>query len=700
MSAAEFCMTCGAKGVVGQRFCTACGAAIQDPADSRVGTTLGQYRVERVIARGGMGVVYQAYDSRLERNVALKLLREDFASDPDFRERFLRESRAAAGLDHQNILPVFDAGEADGVLYIATRLVTGVDLRHHLAQEGTLTLDRAVSIVGQVGWALDFAHSRGLVHRDVKPANILLVAGEHGEDDHAYLIDFGITKRAESDIGLTATGHFVGTPEYVAPEQIDSRPLDGRADQYALACVLFHCLTGRSPFAGDTTVDILHAHMHTEPPRASDGRAGLPPSVDAAITRALSKNPARRFQTCRAFVAAARAGTGLVTPVSTPAPTVHTAGPPALPAPAAPAGDGSGGGRRASRTALVAGLLVALAGAGVGAGALIGGTGKRDQLAGGPAAAGGGGPAVTTITAPSTTTPPTTPTTSTQTTAPPVITTPVPSLDAAGVVLESHSLAGYDVGLPAGWKLKLDDVPQDTAGDGTRRSTKVSDSSLGATVLIDHSDHFSRTARENRASLDASYAEGKPGYRLVGFDEYEIGGLTAVEWRYSLALDGTRTARRVDVMFGRPPELFAVLTGGRASYDDLALLARRVAESITVTGAPPSPQPVTTVSGGQPPTTGTYTGLGKESGASRDDYRIEMTFAAGAATIDYPDLGCSGTLDADGFGGGGRVYRERITSGPCDRGGTWNVHVVSAASLTATWSKPGGRFTVTARLSR
>lgn len=698
MSAGVFCTTCGANGVAGQRFCRACGTALDDPQDPWVGTMLAHYRVERVIARGGMGVVYQAYDTRLERNVALKLLREDFASDPDFHQRFLRESRAAAGLDHQNILPVFEAGEADGTLYIATRLVSGVDLRRRLEQDGTLDLGRALSIVGQVGSALDFAHARGLVHRDVKPANILLVDGEHGEDEHAYLIDFGITKNAESDVGLTATGHFVGTPEYIAPEQIGNDPVDGRADQYALAGVLFHCLTGSSAFDGPTTVDVLHAHIHTEPPRASDVRSGLPGSVDAAMTRALSKNPARRFQTCRAFVAAARAGADPATPVSTPVPSARTVIDESRPVVAASQP------RRAqripaARVAVVAGVLVVLAGAGVAAGALIGGSGDGEAtVADDPGTATIAG-RVRTITAVTPTGTGVTQATQTQSQEQPAPVDPAPAFEPTAVELRTHALSGYDVGLPTDWALKIDDETQPTEGDVTRRRTEIASSTLGVSVVIDHLERFDLTPRENRAQLDKGHANHKPGYQRISFDEYEVGGLTAFEWRYSFLAEG-RTARRVDIMFGRAGELFAVLTGGRASYADLATLARRVAESITPSGTASATSPRASSSAKRPPGTGTYSGIGIQHGDNPDDFRISMTFSSAGSTIEYPDLGCSGTLQPAGYDGTRRVYRERITSGPCDQGGNWKVHVASTTRVTASWSRPTGGYTVTARLTR
>ena len=211
--------------------------------DPRVGLVLAGYRIERLLGRGGMSSVYLAEHLRLHRKVALKLMAPELADDDRFRERFLRESQLAASLDHPNVVPVYDADESGGVLYIAMRYVEGTDLRELLRRSSPLPPARAVAIVGQAAAGLDAAHRRGLVHRDVKPGNILI-----GEDDHVYVSDFGLTKQASSQSGLTATGQLVGTVDYVAPEQIQGEPVDGRADVYALACVLYETLVGAKPF--------------------------------------------------------------------------------------------------------------------------------------------------------------------------------------------------------------------------------------------------------------------------------------------------------------------------------------------------------------------------------------------------------------------------------------------------------------------
>ena len=238
---------------------------------------------------------------RLGRTAAVKLL-APAVGEADFRERFLRESRLAASLDHPSIVPVFDAGEEDGLLYIAMARVEGSDLRTLLRQEGRLPVRRALRIVAQIASALDAAHARGLVHRDVKPANVLV-----GSDDRAYLSDFGVVKELAT-LGTTRTGTFVGTIAYCAPEQIEGRgDLDARADQYALACVLYECLVGTSPFHRSSEVAMLNAHLHTPPPKLTKTAPDLPAALEPVLAKALSKSPLDRYGSCGEFVAAARA---------------------------------------------------------------------------------------------------------------------------------------------------------------------------------------------------------------------------------------------------------------------------------------------------------------------------------------------------------------------------------------------------------
>ena len=265
-----------------------------------IGTQLAGYRIDGVVGRGGMGVVYQATELALDRPVALKLIAPELAHDRSFHERFLRESRLAASLDHPGILPVYAAGEAGGELYLATRYVDGTDLRAILAEERTLPPERALALVGQVAEALDAAHRRGLVHRDVKPGNVLVDAS-----DHCYLCDFGLTKQL-GDGGTTASGLLAGSLDYLAPEQIRRGKVDGRTDEYALACVLYECLSGAPPFRRETEAQTLWAHMQEEPPRLA-----AYPKLAAVFARGLAKEAAQRYETCAAFVDDARSELGL-----------------------------------------------------------------------------------------------------------------------------------------------------------------------------------------------------------------------------------------------------------------------------------------------------------------------------------------------------------------------------------------------------
>ena len=273
-----------------------------------VGTEIAGYRVEAFISRGGMAVVYRAHDRRLGRRVALKLLAPELSHNERFQQRFLRESRLAASLDHPNIVPIFEAGESRGRLYIVMRYVEGSDLKALLDREGPLDLDRTVSILRQVGAALDAAHARGLVHRDVKPGNILIASGTGREDpDHVYLTDFGLTKRSSSLSGQTTTGRFIGTMDYVAPEQIGGKPVDARTDIYSLGCVLYECLVGEPPFDRDDEAALLWAHLVERAPRISARRPDLPAGLDAVLDKAMAKAPEDRFGACRDLVGDFRA---------------------------------------------------------------------------------------------------------------------------------------------------------------------------------------------------------------------------------------------------------------------------------------------------------------------------------------------------------------------------------------------------------
>ena len=278
----------------------------KQPPEWQPGTLVDRYRVESRIGAGGMAVVFRAKDEALDRTVALKALVTVSADDPEFRERFIRESRTVAAVDHPHIIPVYSAGEFRGVLYLAMRHVSGGDLQVLLAREGLLTGERAVSLIAPVAGALDAAHAAGVVHRDVKPGNILIDTSQ-GRPEHPYLSDFGLAVGLSLTAGsLTEAGQFIGTPEYSAPEQAMGQDVDARTDQYALACVAYEMLTGQPPFPRSTPVSVLYAHVSTEPPSVIAGRPDLPVAVDRVLGRALAKAPADRFPTCGQFASALR----------------------------------------------------------------------------------------------------------------------------------------------------------------------------------------------------------------------------------------------------------------------------------------------------------------------------------------------------------------------------------------------------------
>ena len=258
------------------------------------GTTFAGYQIESVVGRGGMGVVYRATDLSLERPVALKLIAPELAEDEQFRRRFLKEPKLAAALDHPNVVPIYEAGEREGQLYLAMRFVEGSDMRTLLRRDGGLSHDRALVILAQVASALDAAHRRGLVHRDVKPANVLV-----DDDGHAYLTDFGVTKQLGGD--TTETGQIVGTLDYLAPEQIRGEAVDGRADEYALACVLYECFASTAPFHGATEAETLWAHMQNPVPPVPGH-----PALDPVLRKALAKEPEDRYESCAELIEAAR----------------------------------------------------------------------------------------------------------------------------------------------------------------------------------------------------------------------------------------------------------------------------------------------------------------------------------------------------------------------------------------------------------
>ncbi len=282
------------------------------PVDFSVGSHVAGYRLEERIGAGGMAVVFRAYDSRLDRQVALKLLAPGLTQDDAFRQRFIRESRAAAAVDDPHIIPVFEAGESGDVLFIAMRYVRGGDVRSLIDRIGPLPPGRIADLVSQVASALDAAHVRGLVHRDVKPANMLLEARSAPDlPDHVYLSDFGLTKQTlGTSLALTGTGEFLGSLDYVAPEQIEGRPLDGRCDQYGLACSTFELLCGQPPFRREPSISVMYAHLSEPPPAVRGYRSGLPEAIETVLQRALAKAPRDRYPSCGEYAAALRQALG------------------------------------------------------------------------------------------------------------------------------------------------------------------------------------------------------------------------------------------------------------------------------------------------------------------------------------------------------------------------------------------------------
>ena len=280
--------------------------------NSRTGDEIAGYTLESLVGRGGMGEVFRAVDGHLARAVALKVLAPGLVHDEASRDRILRESQLAASIDHPNVIPVYAAGEADGHVYIAMRLVEGSDLRSVLRRDGRLEPARAIALVAQVASALDAAHARGLVHRDVKPSNVLIDSQQ--EREHCYLADFGITTTASDLQPVDVSQRLLGTLAYVAPEQVRGDPVDARADVYSLGCLLFECLTGEVPFVRDSDIAVVFAHLEEPPPKPSERVGELPSEIDAVIARALAKQPEDRYETCGELVDDARRALGLDEP--------------------------------------------------------------------------------------------------------------------------------------------------------------------------------------------------------------------------------------------------------------------------------------------------------------------------------------------------------------------------------------------------
>jgi len=263
---------------------------MSDPdRESRVGSQIGPYRLRRLLGKGGMGEVYEAEDTVKDRIVALKLLPEAVSHDPVFRKRLQREAHSAGRLQEPHVVPIHDYGEVDGLLYVDMRMIDGTDLRKMLKRYGPMTPARAVAIVRQVASALDAAHESGVMHRDVKPENILIT-----RDDFAYLVDFGIANAA-TDEKLTELGTAVGTYAYMAPERFTNDEVTYRADVYALTCVLHECLTGSQPYQGDSVGVVITAHLMQPIPKPSEERPGIPGAFDKVVAKGMAKRPEDRY---------------------------------------------------------------------------------------------------------------------------------------------------------------------------------------------------------------------------------------------------------------------------------------------------------------------------------------------------------------------------------------------------------------------
>jgi serine/threonine-protein kinase len=282
--------------------------------ESEIGNRVAGYRIVGLLGRGGMSIVYRAEDERLGRSVALKVLSPELAGNAEFRDRFVRESHLAASIDHPHVIPIYDAGEAEGLLFIAMRLVEGGDLAAIL-RRGPLDLPQTAAVVSQIAGALSAAHALGLTHRDVKPGNIL-IGGNLGPDgsDHSYLCDFGLTKRSLAISGRTPIGGMVGTIAYASPEQIKGQPVTLATDVYSLGCVVYECLAGQPPFVRPFEVAVMWAHLQDEPPALSSVRSDLPRGLDAVVARAMAKDPAERYSRCPELATAVLEEAGLSTP--------------------------------------------------------------------------------------------------------------------------------------------------------------------------------------------------------------------------------------------------------------------------------------------------------------------------------------------------------------------------------------------------
>jgi Protein kinase domain len=492
-------------------------AFLPSTGNPAAGSRVGGYVLEEQIGRGGMAVVFRALDERLGRYVALKILAQELGEDPGFRQRFIRESRAAAAVDDPHILPIYEAGEADGQLFIAMRYVQGGDVGSLLAQ-GALEPDRALAIIASVASALDAAHEAGLVHRDVKPANMLLDT-RPGRADHVYLSDFGLTKGADSSVGLTSTGMFVGTVDYAAPEQIGGRPVDGRTDQYALACAAFEMLTGQPPFPRDQGILVLYAHVSAPPPRLSAVRAGITPAADAVFSRALAKSPEHRYPTCSDFCNALRAALSVSAWVSgagisghPPAEVAGVGGQVAPPPriPDQPAWERPRPGRKSRARwplVLIGAVAVVVAGAGTGAALALGHGSSPGAATGSGSGSRGRTPAAS----------------------------PRPVSAAEPGWMTYHDLSGFSVGLPPGWAADA------ATRTGSYPGVDFTGPAPGFHLFISWSTNSGARALPAWRKQAASVAEKDPTYRQIRLRQVSYRSYNSAVWEFTNIRHGVLT---------------------------------------------------------------------------------------------------------------------------------------------------------------
>jgi serine/threonine protein kinase len=489
-------------------------------ADLSVGTEFAGCRIEAVAGRGGMGVVYRATQVALDRLVALKVIAPDLALDDAFRARFQREARLAASIEHPNVLPVYEAGERDGVLFITTRYVEGTDLRALLHRDGRLDVRRAAELLAPVALALNAAHERGLVHRDVKPANVLVAEPGHAEHEHVYLTDFGIARgegAAAGEMTVTRTGVFVGTLDYMAPEQMTGARGDARSDIYSFGCMLFQSLAGRVPFPREQDVARMHAHLNEPFPSLLDIRDDVPPAMDAVVQRACAKNPDDRFTSAGALARALEAagdegGTATVpseevrptaeTVVSPAATTAVTAPQPAGPSPTRVAEPPAAAGRppppTQRRSYVLPGLIGVVVVAVIVAVVVLssgGGSSKNGAATG--------------------------------STAPTQASTATASVPSA-LVRRTGSI--FTIEVPKNWRRR--DNP--TSG-GLQRTTWTDPDQSRNALLVDPIPQVKSTPEGRARGVDANLQRTKPGYRRVSLAPATIAGHSGYELTYEVA---------------------------------------------------------------------------------------------------------------------------------------------------------------------